>query len=379
MTPRMSLSLVDYLRMVPDFRSDQGKRYPLCAILVQACAAVLCGCRSLAAIAQWGRDYGSRVAGALGYRGPDTPCTTTFHLIFKDLDSESFDRVLGAWADALLSQVEWDKALAAMSIDGKTLRGTLGHADVPSLRLLAAVSHHLGLSKGQIAMGERTHESTAALALLKAVDLTGWLVTTDAMFTPRKVAETILDQGGDYLMVVKGNTPTLLEDITFLFTEPENLIHLAQAQTTNLHGDRIEVRRLWASADLANYLEWPGAQQVLRQERTVIHKRTGQKRHETRYAITSRSSERASAAQLLHAWRGHWQIEGLHWIRDVTFDEDLSQVRTGQAPHVMASLRNAAVGLMRWAGHTNIASACRRHAAHPNEALALLNLTFGEN
>lgn len=104
MTPRLSLSLMDYLRMIPDFRCDQGKRHPLYAILAQACAAVMCGCRSLSAIAQWGRDYGPRVREALGYTRPYTPCTTTFHLIFKRLDKEEFEAALGSWARNLLGQ-----------------------------------------------------------------------------------------------------------------------------------------------------------------------------------------------------------------------------------------------------------------------------------
>ena len=379
MTPRLSLPLLNYLRMVPDFRSDQGKRFPLYAILAHACAAVLCGCRSLSAIAQWGRDYGPQVASALGYKRTQTPCTTTFHLVFKDLDCPAFDWAVGAWADSVLSQLDGEEALAAFAIDGKTLRGTLEHVDVPALHLLAAVSHQLGLSRGQVPTEEHSTENMTILALLKSLRLPGWLVTTDAFFTKRQVAKAILDQRGDYLMVVKQNTPVLLEEIALLFTEPEHLEHLGTARTTNIHGDRVEVRRLWVSSDLAGYLDWPGAQQVMRLERTVIHKRTGKQCQEISYAVTSAPRDRASAAQLLQAWRGHWQIEALHWVRDVTFDEDHSQVRTGGAPRIMASLRNVAIGLIRAAGHTNIAAACRRHAARPQEALALLSLSIGEN
>jgi hypothetical protein len=295
MTPRLSLTLIDYLEMVPDSRSDQGKRYPLSAILAHACAAVLCGCRSMSAIAQWGRDYGPRVVKALGYKGDDAPFTTTFHLIFKELDCQSFDAAVGAWADGPLSRVEEDEAPAAIAVDGKTLRGILGHSDVPSLHFLAAVSHQLGLSRGQIPIEAHTTETTAILFLLKSVDLTGWLATTDAFFTKRKVVRAIVGQKGDYLMVVKQqNAPLLLEDISYLFTEPEHLVHLATAQTSNLHGDRIEIRRLWASSDLAGHVDWPGAQQVVRLDRTVIHKASGKQYHETSYAVTSLSSDRAT-------------------------------------------------------------------------------------
>lgn len=316
---------------------------------------------------------------AVGYKRPLTPCTTTFHLVFKDLDCQAFDRAIGAWVEGVLPRLDHGGALAAVAIDSKTLRGTLGHVDVPALHLLAAVSHQLGLSRGQVPTDEHSTENTAILALLKSLRLPGWLVTTDAFFTKRQVAKAILDQEGDYLMVVKQNTPVLLEEIALLFTEPQQLDHLVTAQTINVHGDRVEIRHLSVSSDLTGYLDWPGAQQVMRLERTVIHKRTGKQRQEISYAVTSAGKDRASAAELLQAWRGHWQIEALHWVRDVTFGEDQSQVRTGGAPRIMASLRNVAVGLIRAAGHTNVAAACRRHAARPQEALALLCLPTGEN
>jgi hypothetical protein len=100
---------------------------------------------------------------------------------------------------------------------------------------------------------------------------------------------------------------------------------------------------------------------------------------ETSYAATSLSRDRATAPQLLRAWRGRWQVEALHWVRDVTFGEDLSQVHMGGAPQIMASLRNVAVGLMRRASYDNLAATCRRHAAHPKGAVALLCLPAGEN
>jgi predicted transposase YbfD/YdcC len=224
-------------------------------------------------------------------------------------------------------------------------------------------------------MGERVHESTAALTLLKTVDLTGRLVTSDDILTQFKLANVILNRGGDYLMVVKGNTLALREDISFLFTEPHHLLHLATAQTTNMHGDWIEVRRLWASSNLIGYLEWPSAQLVLRQERTVIDKKTSRHRL-CRHQLVHRQGKRLTSPR---AWRGHWKIEGFHWIRDVTLGEDHSQGRTRSAPSAMASLRNVAIGLIRSAGHTNVAAACRHHAAYPEEALALLNVPRREN
>jgi predicted transposase YbfD/YdcC len=137
----------------------------------------------------------------------------------------------------------------------------------------------------------------------------------------------------------------------------------------------IEQRQLTASTALLGYTAWPGLQQVFQIERTITIKKTGRKRHEIVYGVTSLTPQQADAARLLLLVRGHWSIENrTHWVRDVTFDEDRSTVRCGNIPQVMAALRNLAIGLARLAGHSNIAAACRYYAARPWAALALLGV-----
>lgn len=117
-------------------------------------------------------------------------------------------------------------------------------------------------------------------------------------------------------------------------------------------------------------------QQVFQIERRIVRVRTGEMRQETVYGVTSLPPDRASADHLLAYSRAHWHIENRsHWVRDVTFDEDRSQVRVGSLPQVLAALRNTTIGLLRLHGATNLAAACRRNAAHPWEALALLGIT----
>lgn len=141
------------------------------------------------------------------------------------------------------------------------------------------------------------------------------------------------------------------------------------------HG-RLELRELTSSTMLEDYLDWPGAHQVFRLERRTTLLRSGHVREEVVYGITSLSPERAGPERLLQIARGHWHIENRsHWVRDVTFDEDRSQVRVGSIPEVMAAFRNAVIGLLRATGHDRIASTCRRLAAHPWEALALLGIS----
>lgn len=123
------------------------------------------------------------------------------------------------------------------------------------------------------------------------------------------------------------------------------------------------------------YLSWPAAQQVFRIDRRITRRRTGEVREEIVYGVTRLPPERGTAAQLLRAVRCHWHIENRsHWVRDVTFDEDRSQVRTGSIPQVMAALRNTTIGLLRVTNEANIAAACRRMPAQPWQALALLGI-----
>jgi predicted transposase YbfD/YdcC len=216
--------------------------------------------------------------------------------------------------------------------------------------------------------------------LLEELAVTGLVVTLDALHTHADLAQEIVTAGGDYLMVVKGNQPTLQEDIALVFAEAELLAEtITEATTTDAHGGRIETRRLRASTALGDYIDWPGHAQVLEMRRLVQQKKSGKERAEVVYGITSLGPERATAEQLMKLWREHWHIENkLHWVRDVTFDEDRSQVRAGHAPQVMAALRNTAIGLLRVLGWANMAGACRHYAAQPGSALAAVGICFRE-
>lgn len=213
-----------------------------------------------------------------------------------------------------------------------------------------------------------------AEALLAELNLDGVTVTGDAQFCQRVLSQQVVAAGGAYFWAVKENQHRLLEALVTLFTlEPPPGVSFAVAVQRGRHGDRWEERTLRASTLLNDYLEWPHVAQVCTIERVVTRK--GRTTCETGYAITSLRPDQADAARLAAIWRGHWGIENrLHWVRDVTFDEDRSQIRTGHAPHIVAALRNTAIGILRRAGHANIAAALRTYAAKPREVLALAGL-----
>jgi predicted transposase YbfD/YdcC len=367
--------LIEVLAEIPDFRSPQGQRHPLAAILALVCSALLCGYRSYTAMAEWGRNYGTRLTQALGFlRQP--PCAATLHTVLRGVDREALEAKLGAWAEGLLRATPTAQdALEGLAIDGKTLRGSQKQG-APGAHLLSVLGHRLGLTLAQQAVADKTNEIPVVIELLRQVVLVGRVVTMDALLTQRAIAQQIVEAGGEYVMVVKANQPQLREDIETVFALPPLAAETRTvAQTVDGGHGRIEQRRLETSDVLVGYSNWPGLAQVFQLERQVISKKTGEVRAEVVMGVTSLAPERADAARLLKLVRSHWHIENhSHWVRDVTFDEDRSQVRCGNLPQVMAALRNTVFGLTRRAGKTNIAAACRQFAAQPALALELLGI-----
>ena len=369
--------LIEVFAAIPDFRKPRGKRHPLPAIFALACCAMLCGARSYSAIAEWGRNYGTRIAQALGFTH-GTPCAATLHAIFRHVNREEFEAHLGTWADSVVGSLPAapETPGSAVALDGKTLRGSKKQG-APGTHLLSALAHQVGVTLAQHAVDDKTNAITAVETLLHHLVLEGRIVTMDALLTQRHVAQTIVDKGGDYVMIVKENQPRLRADIALVFTLPPVGDRQETARTIDIGHGRIEQRNITTSEALVGYSDWPGLAQVFELGRHVLIQNTGEERVEVVYGVTSLRPERATPGHLLALVRGHWQIENKsHWVRDVTFDEDRSQVRCGNIPQVMAALRNTAIGLLRWAGHTNIAAACRRLAAQPVQALALIGIVL---
>lgn len=369
--------LIEVFTDIPDFRKSKGKRHPLSAILALSGCAMLCGCRSYSAIAEWGRNYGTAIAHALGFTHR-TPCAATLNTIFRNVDREALEAKLGTWADEVMRTTPVAAACCgeAIAVDGKTLRGAKKHG-APGTHLLSAVGHRLGLTLTQLAVDDKTNEIKAVETVLGQIALHGRILTMDALLTQRHVAQTIVDHGGDYVMIVKDNQRQLKADIELVFTLPPWGDRQESTRSVEVGHGRIESRNLTTSEALVGYCDWPGLAQVFEVGRQVIEKKTGKERVEVVYGVTSLPPDRATPERLLELVRGHWAIENRsHWVRDVTFDEDRSQVRSGHIPQVMAALRNTAIGLLRWAGYRNIAKAGRQLAAQPAQALALIGIAL---
>jgi predicted transposase YbfD/YdcC len=376
MEPRIR-PLVASLHEIPDPRYPRGRRHPLAAILALMCVAMLCGYHSYSAIADWGRCYGQKLVRALGFTHAKTPCAATLYHVLRQLDGNLVEATLGAWAESVLTALPpAPDELEALAIDGKTRRGSRKQR-APATHLLSVLSHRLGLPLWQQAVADKTNEIPVLEEVLRGLVIEGRVFTVDALLTQRAIAERIVHGGGDYVMLVKGNQPQLHHDIHLLFQDVDTVAEpRAAAETVDVGHGRIEQRRLTPCTALVGYSDWPGLAQVFQLERSVLMQKSGEQRHEVVYGVTSLGLDQADPQRLLGLVRQHWQIENkLHGVRDVTFDEERSQVRCGRIPQIMAAFRNTAIGLMHWAGETNIAAACRRFAAQPWSALALIGIS----
>jgi len=213
-----------------------------------------------------------------------------------------------------------------------------------------------------------------AIPLLDCLDIEGKVITADAMLTQRALATYLVERRrAHYLFTVKGNQPTLLKDLQFFFQhrgEPDDIL-----QDPPDHG-RIEIRKIWVTTELNNYLNFPHVQQAFMIERLVNDKKRGTTSIETAYGITSQSPELADARTLLLTNRGHWTIENCcHYILDWTFDEDRCRIRTGYGPENMTRLRKFAIGLIKSKGASSVAQKMRQLAFNVRLLLDYLKMT----
>lgn len=223
---------------------------------------------------------------------------------------------------------------------------------------------------------------SVAPALLRSVAprLRGRVITGDALYCQHALCAQIREAGGHFLFAVKDNQPGLAADVALLFDQPPPGEAFAVAHSHGRHGSRYEQRTLWASSALTPYLAeagWPQMQQVLRVERVVTELGSTVVTREVRDFVTSLEAG-CTPTTLLELVRGHWLIENAsHHVRDVTFGEDASTVRSGAAPRVLAALRNTVLGLLRQHRWRNIAAALRHYAWRPvSDLLRLLGISL---
>jgi predicted transposase YbfD/YdcC len=338
------------------------------SVLAVSVAAVLAGARAYTVSAEWAGMQSAEVLSRLGITG-QVPSEATIRRVLARVDAAALATAIGAYV--------WTRTTVAagrrvIAIDGKSLRGS-GGADGVLPHLVAALDHATGTVLGQLATMAKSNEIPTVRTLLKTLDLTGAVVSIDAMHTQDDTAQVILDGHGDYVLTVKANRPKLLAVLKAL---PWKQVR-SPTSSDRSRGRRITrtIKVLQAPTDLPDWTGFPGAVQVAQIRRTRTSKtKTGTKKTtvEVVYIITS-ADHHTAPPPTLAAWvQHHWRIESLHWVRDMVYDEDRSQIQTGTGAETMATIRNTAISLLRLAGWTRIAAALRHHQHHPDKIIELL-------
>jgi len=361
------LSLYEVFATIPDPRSKHGQRYDLPYLLVCLVAGLLCNCDSTLAIGQWCHDQQDLLANLLGPRDFLSPSDSLFRKLLPRLNAEQIECTLADWIRATLQA----KADDPIALDGKVVRGArMDEQSAPNL--LSFRTHHSQETLLQAAVSDKTNEIPVAQALLPCLPVAGRVFTADALHTQKDFMLRVDALGGKTLLTVKENHPTLSADLMTYFADTH--ASFEESFTLDQHRGRIEKRSIRVSTEMNAYLvDWPLVEQVAELTRTVTIRKTGETSCEVVYLITALTAQEASPQHLLELVRGHWGIENSsHYVRDVTFGEDASRLRTGHTPQIMAALRNLAITLIHRWGSSQIAATRRHFASHPRKAFGLL-------
>lgn len=369
--PRLRV-LLDHFSRIEDTRQSWKVAYPLREVLFLVVCATIANCDDYDDIADWGEAHLSFLQGFSEFHF-GIPCADWLRTVMNRVNPELFMACFASWVAQC-----WPDKLHLVAIDGKTSRHShnrkTGHK---ALHLVSAFATTSRLVLGQEATEEKSNEITAIPALVERLDLTGALVSIDAMGCNPTIAQSILEAGGDYLLAVKDNQPTLHAEIRSYFeTAPAGEIE--QIQTIGKDHGRLEIRTHMVSRVVDWYgalRSYPGAPRFPQLTTIAMVKshieRDGKIETEQRSYISSRA---LSATAFAEAARGHWGIENnLHWTLDVTFHEDQSRLRTGHGAKNMAVVRHFALNLLRQAVDKRSIKRRRKRAAwNPNYLLEIL-------
>lgn len=342
MTDKEPEGFLDFFEDLDDPRINRKKLYPLSEILLLTLTAVICGSEGWLDIEAFGREKIDYLRQFLPYQN-GTPSDDTLRRFFRTIDPKAFQERFVKWTESLN---ELNSKL--ISIDGKVSRHTFD-GDQNPLHMVSAFASESRLVLAQTKVSDKSNEIKAIPELLALLDLSGSIVTIDAMGCQRAIAEQIQQAKADYVLSLKGNQSSLHDDVKLLFQDDEILEKLGKeschVDVDSDHG-RIETRRCKVfkmPLDLVKIHQWPGLKTVVEIEST--REFNNKIEHEKRYYI---SSLEGVAEDMLKAIRSHWAIENsLHYVLDVSFKDDESRIRKGNAPMNMGIIKHAALNMLR--------------------------------
>jgi predicted transposase YbfD/YdcC len=385
---RDAASLYCVFEKVKDGRKAQGKRYPLALLLTLILLGKLAGEQEINGIIDWIQERKKELKRQLNWP-KGFPVNSTYSDALAKCSGEEIAQAIaqvilkaravekcGEEPSRLVPQEQEEEKLIHTAMDGKTMRGTLGHTDEnqPSVHLLSLYDCESGIVLAQKTVKSKENEITASGALLHPLLIKGRIISTDALHTQKKWCAGVDAYQGYYLVTAKDNQPTVRQDLEDFFADQElDGGEWEYAKKVQKGHGRLEVREIWASTQMNEWFEkeWAGIAQIFTIRRSV--KEGGKEREERVYGFTNLPRKKAHAERLLQLNQQHWSIENrLHYRRDVTLKEDACQVRISGAPESLAALNGGILALMDWLGVTNVAKQMRHFCAQPQEALPLL-------
>jgi predicted transposase YbfD/YdcC len=366
------ISFLDFFQDLEDPRIDRKKLYSMEEILLTTLCAVIAGAEGWQDVEAFGLAKECFLKKYLPFEN-GIPSDDTFRRFFRAIDPKNFQNKFIAWVESLGII---DKNIIA--IDGKTSRRSFDNDKKP-LHLISAFASEARIVLAQKKVDTKTNEITEIPQLLSWLDLRKSIVTIDAMGCQKEIANQIIEQGGDYVLALKGNQGQLSEDVRTYFEDKDIVKNktVKSFQTIEKGHGRIETRRCLITEDiywLESFKNWKGLQSIVMVESTREEKDT--KTIETRYYI---SSLKADPEKMLRTIRSHWGIEnGLHWILDMSFGEDQSRIRKGNAPENMAVMRHCALNMLqKYKGKRQSIKGLRKLAGWKDEVLeGILNVNL---
>ena len=371
-----ALSVYQAMMQLTDKRGKKGKRYSLALMLTFVLLAKLAGETTLQAIADWIRLRGPWLQQVLPETRAKFPCVATYSNVLRSVDRAQVTQVLMDLLTRVRAEKRAEEEQVHVVLDGKTLRGTQQHLAEDQRKM-----HHVNLYEAKTGVvlkehmvAEKEGELTQVKEFLTPLLLQGRVISADALYTQKSFCQEVIAAGGNYLLFVKRNQPTLHEDLRLFFQEPplDCVDWRADIMAEKGHG-RLTTRLIRVSTELNDFLarEWHEVGQVFCLRRRVEYplKCT----QEYVYGITSLTPKQADTFRLLELIREQWSIENrLHYRRDVTLAEDACQVRKGTAPHTLAVLNSFVLALLDFYEVSNAKQHMRRFDAQPLLAVRLL-------
>ena len=355
-----SASLLKHFENLEDPRTDYLIEHKLLDIIGITICAVICGARTWVEIEEYGISKFKWLKKFLELPN-GIPSHDTISRLFAQLNPEQLQSCFLSWIQTIAQLTQGE----VIAIDGKTVRHSYDKGKKKgAIQMVSAWACQNRLVLGQVKVDRKSNEITAIPQLLKVLEVEGCIITIDAMGTQKEIAQLIIEQGGDYILSLKGNQGSIHQDVQQLFdwgfkTNWENISHETYSTINKGHG-RIEIRRYWLLASVEHLIDahlWSGLKRVglIESERKI----TGQPPTiERRYYLLSLNGGVERFAQ---ASRSHWEIENqLHWCLDVAFNEDDSRIRLGHAPENMALIRHIALNLLSQETSTKVGKKAKR-------------------